>query len=120
MHAIALLKTVDGVFLLTGDGNQVVDFGTTEEGVQWFKEIHAERRAPGSSYERSVSSIITHIQAQPSIIEVNGMEDIIDLVTEKAIIYELKSVTFRSQGIKLREDRYHQWDDGTKPDLSTI
>lgn len=113
---IALILAEEKVYILANKDFNVVCFKSLKKAISYFEDCYNSNHSRG--FEASMSACLNYITFQPSIINVDNIEDIKNNVAaEEARNVELYHVSGFVNGITTREKAIDLWNSGRKPSL---
>ena len=118
---IVLMKTSDHVAVLANrDDNTIAAKQHSHEWMQHFEEMY--NRAHRRSYEGSMSACINNIMMQPSIVQVQDLDDIEQRVldVETAQVKSFWGTAGGFTGITSKTELQDVWSSGAKPRLISV
>lgn len=115
---IVLMKTDDHIAVLANrEDGSIAAKQHSHEWVQQFEDQY--NRAHVRSYESSMSACINGIMMRPSIVQVNGLDDIKQRILDEktAQLMSFRNIAGGFQGIISKTDLEKVWDEGINPRL---
>lgn len=117
---VSLIKVEDKVYLMLNRNKQIHGFKTEKEGLSFFEDGY--NNCHKRSYESSMSACVNGMFFQPSIIKVEGLDDIRSFITdnEKDGINVKQISNISGSFIVILADTdlgKKKWEEGRKPKL---
>ena len=116
---IAIIKSGEKFFVMANrDDNSIAVFESVGDGLRSFEDAYNRNHRRG--FEASMSACINYIQFQPSIVKVEGLEDVKKRICpDQPRLARLNSIAGIMTVITTREGIEEIWEKGRKPQLIT-
>lgn len=115
---VTLLKTPEGIFLYANPDGSIAASESEAAAVRVWENTY--QPAHRVSHERSMSACFHMLMFQPSVIPVEGVEDIcsfVENVDGSVQLVTLGTIAGSLQGVRCTESAESRWETGTQPRL---
>ena len=116
MIYIVLFECDNRLCIMADNENSIMAFETLEKGLNYFESAYNRKHSLG--YEASMSACISFMQYRPSVIMVDGLDEIRDRIADvEPHLIQFSGLSGRMKGITTRPEAKEYFDKGSVPKL---